>query len=67
MLDTMGDIIITSVELQKQMELAGKKIPKKLSKQTRKIILAHADLQIANKRVETAELESIFSMDSFQK
>lgn len=67
LLDTFSDLIMTSIEVQKVMEQAGQKIPKKLSRQTRKLILAHADLHIANKKVEVDELESVFAMESFQK
>ena len=47
--------------------MSGKKIPKKLSRDTRKLILAHADLVIANKAYEVDELESILALDSFEK
>jgi len=67
LLDTFSDLIMTSIEVQKVMEKSGKRIPKKLSRQTRKLILAHADLFIANQKVEVDELESVFAMESFQK
>jgi len=67
LIDTLEKMIMASITVQQGLEMSGKKIPKKLSRDTRKLILAHADLVIANKAYEVDELESILALDSFEK